>query len=261
MEERKRQERDFHNLVREEKLKNDPSRYDYFWSNRKFYSIAVKSREFVEQWLKPRIQGKKVLDYCSGNGLMSIWLAKNGAAETCGIDISDVSVVNSQKAVGAEGLQNRCRFSVMDGEKMTFEDDSFDLIYERGVLHHLDLEKAYSELSRTLKPDGACLCVEALKHNPVMQWYRRKTPQLRTSWEVDHILGRDEIALARKFFNHVEVLGCFYLFALLAVPFRNTRFFNPLLRFLEAVDHLVLRLPWIKWQAWHVVFSLEQPRK
>lgn len=261
LEERKRQEKEFHNLVRDRSLLNDPEKYDYFWSNRKFYSVAQKSRGVIENFLIGKIQNKNILDYCSGNGLMSLWFAKNGAARTCGIDISDISVENSKKAIAEEGLQDRCEFLVMDAEKMIFEDKSFDVIYERGVLHHLDLEKAYSEMSRVLKPDGVCLCVEALKHNPVMQWYRRKTPQLRTPWEVDHILGKQEIEAARKYFESIEIVGCYYLFSLLAVPFRNTFFFKPLLRIFQKIDDVLLKLPWIKWQAWHVVFSLSRPRK
>jgi ubiquinone/menaquinone biosynthesis C-methylase UbiE len=261
MEARKLQEKEYHNLVRDESLKKDPAKYDHFWSNRKFYAVARKSRIAVESWLRERMKEKKVLDYCSGNGLMSLWMAENGAAKTVGIDISDVSVKNAQKAASEAGLRDRCEFLVMDAEQMTFEDNSFDLLYERGVLHHLDLQKAYSEMSRVLKPGGTCLCVEALKHNPVMQWYRRRTPQLRTPWEVDHILGKQEIESARRYFNKVEIVGFFYLFSLLAVPFRNRRFFESFLRWMERIDDVALKLPGLKWQAWHVVFSLSEPKK
>ena len=37
---------------------------------------------------------------------------------------------------------------------MTFGDNIFDLGVEYGVLHHVDLDKAMSELCRVLKPDA-----------------------------------------------------------------------------------------------------------
>lgn len=258
---RKAQEREFHNLVRDEELRKDSREYEYRWSNRKFYSVAIKSREVVEDWLKREMGGKTVLDFCTGNGLMASWMAGNGAARVVGIDISDLSIRNAEKYAGRTGVSEKCEFTVMDAENMEFERESFDLVYERGVLHHLDLERAYGEIARVLKRGGKCLCVEALKHNPIMQWYRRKTPQLRTPWEVDHILGKGEIQAARKYFNNVDVVGCYYLFSFLAVPFRNSRFFKPLLRVLEKIDSIVLRLPFIKWQAWHVVFVLDDPKR
>ena len=94
-----------------------------------------------------------------------------------------------------------------------------------------------------------------------MQWYRRKTPQLRTPWEVEHILGKNEIEYARQYFNKVEILGFFYLFSFIAVPFRNKKAFGRVLNIFSTVDDIVLRLPFIKWMAWQVVFTLSQPIK
>lgn len=260
MELRKLQEREYHNKVRDLALRNKPDEYEYFWSNQKYYAVAIEHKKVVEDWLKRKITGKSVLDYCCGNGLMSIWMAGNGAVVE-GIDISDVSVANASKKAHEEGVSARCKFRVMDAEQMDHPNNSFDVIYERGVLHHLNLKKAYAEIARVMRPDGAAICIEALKHNRIMQWYRRRTPQLRTPWEVDHLLGEEEVRLAREYFCTVEILGFFYLFSLLAVPFRTTRLFNPFLRFLKRIDNIALRLPWLRWQAWHIVFVLSHPKK
>ena len=42
----------------------------------------------------------------------------------------------------------------MDGENMTFQDNTFDLGVEYGALHHVELDSALSELARVLKPKG-----------------------------------------------------------------------------------------------------------
>jgi SAM-dependent methyltransferase len=128
------------------------------------------------------------------------------------------------------------------------------------VLHHLDLPRAYAELARVLKPDGVVVATEALKHNLVIQAYRKFTPHLRTEWEVDHILGRQEIGMARKYFGDVRVRRFFHLTTLAAMPLTGTKFLEPMRRMLYACDSVLLRLPGLRWQAWMAVFTLSAPR-
>lgn len=261
MEPRKQQERNYHNLIRSDDVQSDPTRRGRYTSNRKYYSIHRRQIRTVESWWASKLPGKRALDYCCGNGASSVRMAGYGPEKVTGIDISDVSVENSRKLARDDGVEDRCEFQVMDAENMTFPDNTFDVVQERGVLHHLDLEKAYAEVARVLKPDGAFLCQEAVRHNPIIQCYRRMTPHLRTPWEVDHILGRKEIEMAKKRFHSVEILGLFHLTTLLAVPFRNTRLFHLLLSMLERVDAGLLKVPGLKWQAWSVVFVLSRPIK
>lgn len=145
--------------------------------------------------------------------------------------------------------------------KIQHFDNSFDVIYESGVLHHLNLERAYSEISRILKPGGECICIEALGHNPNICRYRKRTPHLRTEWETEHILRKDDIKRSKTFFNKVEILGFFHLATISAVPFRSLPGFNIILSDLEALDKVLLKLPILKWQAWQVVFELSEPIK
>lgn len=230
------------------------------WSNMKYYSVERKSRQLVLDWFSNNCKGKRVLDYCCGNGDDSFIIAKDGASEVIGIDLSDISILNCKERSITEGVKHKTSFYVMDAEALSFDDDYFDVITEYGVLHHLDLRKAYSEIARVLKPDGECICVETLGHNPIIHLYRKLTPTLRTEWEVEHILRRKDIELAGKFFHKVKILGLFHLFTLAAVPFRNSTVFEPLLSFLEGVDELILRCPFVKWQAWQVVFTLSAPK-
>jgi SAM-dependent methyltransferase len=148
----------------------------------------------------------------------------------------------------------------MDAEAMTFPDATFDVIVVHGVLHHLDLDRAYAELARVLKPGGHVICTEALRHNPIIQRYRRRTPHLRTAWEVDHILGKPEIERARRYFDDVRVARFFHLATIAAVPLRGTAVFPGVLRLLEAADAVLLRIPGLKWQAWMAVFVLSRPK-
>jgi len=260
MEIRKLQEKAFHNAWRDD-LDVSPERTNLIAANRKWYSIVRSSKAFTEKLLFGMCKGKKVLDYCCGNGTMSCQIAGMGAASVTGIDISEISIQNARRHAIAEKLDSKTEFLAMDAENMSFPNNFFDVIYEAGVLHHLSLKNAYSELARVLKPDGECLCVEALGHNKLAQLYRRRTPSLRTKWETEHILLKKDLDMAKKYFNKVRILGFFHLSALLAVPFRNTRAFDFILRFFEITDKLILKIPFIRWQAWQVIFILAEPKR
>jgi ubiquinone/menaquinone biosynthesis C-methylase UbiE len=272
MEARKREEQEFHDRIRsvqddihvsdtrwsrdmEDTIKNNP-----LWVNMKYYAVERKSREVVVRWFLDHCKGKKVLDYCCGNGDDGVIMANNGAAQVTGIDISEVSIVNCTRRAQEIGKRN-LEYQVMDAEAMTFKDRTFDIVTEYGAMHHLNLEKAYREIARVLKPEGHAIFVEALGHNQLIHLYRKLTPELRTEWEADHILKKREIELAKTYFDEVTILGFFHLATLGAVPFRNTRVFPLVLTTLEFFDRVLLSLPIIKWQAWQVVFVLSKPKK
>lgn len=251
---RKEKEAAFHDAVRNESSAD----YKRLTTNKKFYSITRLSIGFTENWLKNNMQGKKVLDYCCGEGNFTLKFAQKGAF-AYGIDISPYSIEKANSKAKQEGLNN-ANFSVMDAESMTFEDNFFDVVVCHGVLHHLDVKKAFPEIARVLKPEGQVICSEPLAYNPVFQLYRKLTPHLRTEWEAHHILTKANIFESLKSFSNIE-MHFFHLTALAAVPFRNTFLFEPLLSLFEFADNLLLKLPFIKWWAWQVVFILSKPQK
>jgi ubiquinone/menaquinone biosynthesis C-methylase UbiE len=214
----------------------------------------------MQEYLGRRSQGRRVLDYCCGNGFEALRLAKSGAREVVGIDISEKSIENCRRQARAAGLATIASFEVMDAEATSFPDSAFDVVTEYGALHHLDLRRAFAELARIVTADGVVVCAEVLGHNPLIHLYRRLTPHLRTEWEVAHVMRRRDLRLAKEYFGGME-MRFFHLATLAAVPFRKTRGFSVLLRTLESLDSAFLKLPVIKWNAWMVVFVLSRPRK
>ena len=258
MELRKQKEREHANKLKE--LLQSADNPEKVASNKKFYSITRKSRNYINNWLLEKISdGKKFLDYCCGEGQISIFLAKNGANIT-GIDISNVSIKIAKENAITQGLKDKPTFLVMDGENLEFDDNTFDIIICSGVLHHLNINKAYLELARVLKPNGEIICDEPLAYNPIFQLYRKLTPHLRTEWEASHILNKKSISLTKQYFDEIEI-RFYHLTTILAVPFRNLSFFNSVLSIFEAIDSILLKLPLIKWLAWQIVFILSKPRK
>lgn len=267
MDRRKRDEVEFHDKLRdglldqrwsleaEGRLKAEP-----LWRNFKYYCIERKSIRYVRGWLQQRCRGRRVLDYGCGNGEEALFVARYGAGEVIGIDISSVAIENCKKRAASEGFGQTTDFRVNDGEALEFEDNYFDLVMEYGVLHHVDLDRAMCELARVLKPEGQIICTEALGHNPLIQLYRRLTPRLRTPWEVRHVLRKRDLAMMGKYFGRVDI-RFFHLATLGAVPFRRRPGFELLLDAFEAVDGLLLRLPLLRWQAWQAVLVLSAPKK
>ncbi len=254
---RKIAETEYHNKLRDSALCEDPKLHAHLRSNYKWYSIARQRDAFVESYFRQHCAGARTLDFACGDGHNTFLMSKMGADAT-GIDISDISVGNAQREAARLSLQ--ANFAVMDCEKLEFADDTFDFIYVGGVLHHLDLGRSYPELARVLKPSGKVLCVEALRHNPIFQAYRQLTPHLRTDYEAKHILRRRDVIAAKQYFESVD-WRFFYLASLLAVPFRDTRLFHPLLSTLETLDSTLLSIPGVCWLAWMVAFTLSHPRK
>lgn len=80
------------------------------------------------------------------------WLEKNQIFPDnfYAINISEAELdVGKQHAVNSK---IKPKFLMMDAHKLEFSDNTFDVVFGAGILHHLDLELALSEVQRVLKP-------------------------------------------------------------------------------------------------------------
>src|SRR5207253_8124994 len=81
--------------------------------------------------------------------------AKAGADYT-GVDLTDAAVDLARKRFELFGLPGE--FRAADAESLDFADESFDLVYSHGVLHHTpDIARAVGESHRVLKPEGRAM--------------------------------------------------------------------------------------------------------
>jgi ubiquinone/menaquinone biosynthesis C-methylase UbiE len=243
-----------------ENLVKNKSEFDYHFSNLKYYSVTKSSETYKENWLRNNVQnGSNVLDFACGSGENGIYAAQCGGLIN-GIDISEEGINNAITNAKLKGVSSKCKFEVMDGEAMKFEDNTFDYGIEYGALHHVDLPKALLELARVLKPSSKMLCVEALRHNPLIHFYRKMTPHLRTEWELDHILGIESLDTMKKYFNTVEV-KYFHLLSLFLVPFRKTKLFKLVYPLFDKLDNFLLSNQLIGKYGWIMIIELANPKK
>jgi len=256
LEDRKQVEASFHDRRASDKRSQDARSFEDAYPNKKLYAVTRAHRKRMAAWIERYCPGATTLDFCCGEGEGAIKMARAGAT-VHGIDISAESLSLAREA--STDLPNPPVFQVMDAEAMQFPDNHFDAIYAAGCLHHLDLDRTYKELHRVLKPNGRIICNESLAHNPVFQTYRKRTPRLRTPWEVPHILRVGDIQRASQYFESVDI-HFHYLTSLLAVPLRHTPVFKPVLTILEAIDSVLLRIPGLQLMAWQSTFELSKPK-
>jgi len=97
-------------------------------------------------------RGARLLEIGCGMGTDLLQFSRGGA-RCVGIDLTPRSIEITQhrfKLYGARGA-----FMISDGEHLPFCDESFDVVYSNGVLHHTpDTEGAIREVHRVLRPGG-----------------------------------------------------------------------------------------------------------
>ena len=239
-------------IIKEKEFHNQRFTEEVRISTQKFYKIERASREKFKTLMRKNIKNKKVLELGCGKGSYAIQLAELGG-NLIGIDISEVAIDYSQKQAEEKQVKNNTNFLVMNAEKLDFPSNYFDRVIGSSILHHLDLDKAISEIARVLKSDGDAIFIEPLGHNFFINLYRKLTPKLRT--EDEHPLKLKDLSILNNYFNDVEIYF-YHLFTLFAVPFRKMSFFNNLLSFLEKLDQTTFKfLPFLKKQAWQIVIK------
>jgi len=116
--------------------------------------------------------GLRVLETGVGIGADYFEWLKAGALAT-GVDISPTSLSKARRRCDSAGFHPDLR--VADAEHLPFPDDTFDVVYSYGVMHHSpDTQQCLSEAYRVLKPGGTARLM--LYHHPsltgAMLWLR-----------------------------------------------------------------------------------------
>jgi SAM-dependent methyltransferase len=123
----------------------------------RFYEL-VEEHRYTKEWHIPAAAdfssaaGLKVLEIGCGLGTDGAQFAKAGADYT-GVDLTEAAVELARKRFEISGLPGK--FQTADAENLEFADESFDLVYSHGVLHHTpDTARAVREIHRVLRPGG-----------------------------------------------------------------------------------------------------------
>jgi ubiquinone/menaquinone biosynthesis C-methylase UbiE len=122
-----------------------------------FYQTLDEHRYTVHPSLHKAVcfektRGLRVLEIGCGCGSEAERFARAGAHYTA-VDLTNAAVSITQRRFQLAGLKGR--FVQGDAENLPFGDDSFDLVYSHGVLHHTpDTARTIREVHRVLGPGG-----------------------------------------------------------------------------------------------------------
>lgn len=241
LDERKQREREFHD--------------DRFATGSRSRLDAVYARDIAKDRYREVVLAaapdRRVLEYGCGTGSLAFDLA-SVASEVIAIDISPVAVEMAQATAADAAID--ATFAVMDAESLDLPDGSIDLICGSGILHHLDLDAATSELLRIMAPGAEAVFIEPLGHNPLINLVRWATPSARTDDE--HPLLDSDVRELERRFGDVE-LEAYHLLGLIGMLPFVPRVVRSWLR--RADCSIFRRWPGMRRFAWMVIVRFSLP--
>jgi ubiquinone/menaquinone biosynthesis C-methylase UbiE len=102
-----------------------------------------------------RHHGEKILEVGVGAGTDFLQWVRAGC-RAYGIDLTEEAIENVRHRLEVYGFTAE-EIRTADCENLPYEDNTFDLVYSWGVIHHTpDTEKALREIIRVCRPGGTC---------------------------------------------------------------------------------------------------------
>ena len=171
-------------------------------SKEAYYTSHSKARYDLEPYIFDFAKfndghDKDVLEIGIGMGADHVEWAKSKPRSLTGVDLTPRAVEHTEQRLNIFGLSSDVK--VADAEALPFADDSFDLVYSWGVLHHsLNTPKAVDEVYRVLRPGGVARVMIYHKYSLIgyMLWVRYGL-----------LTGRFLRSLDDIYFHHLESPG------------------------------------------------------
>lgn len=243
--ERWAREREFHN----HRFEDDSEREERVG---RFYSAIDYGFALYRERVMELSRDARLLEYGCGNASLGFDVAPV-AREVIGIDISEVAIAQAQRIAAAKQLEN-AKFVVDNAESMRQPDASVDVLAGSGIVHHLDIPRAMQEVRRVLRKGGIAIFAEPMGHNPVVNWYRNRTPELRTPDE--HPLLVRDIRTMSKGFARTKVTYFGFIAPVLGFLGNETNPNSPLTKVVWALDRLICKIPFVNRYAWFSLIEL-----
>ena len=144
-----------------------------------------------------RFHGKKMLEVGVGAGTDFVQWVRAGA-KAHGVDLTEEAIENTKRRLELAGL-HAAELRVADAEALPYDDNSFDLVYSWGVIHHSpNTEQCLREIVRVAKPGGTIKIMIYNRHS-LFAYYRYLIAGL--------LRGRPFQSLKKVLWNHQESAG------------------------------------------------------
>jgi ubiquinone/menaquinone biosynthesis C-methylase UbiE len=218
----------------------------------KFYKAIYNINEDFLDYLKNKVENSEVLDYGCGIGSLVEKVLKFKPKNIAGIDISEISINKAKKK--AVELKVKVNFSVDNCEKTKFNNNSFDIVYGTGILHHLQLEKCLDEIHRILKSKGSLIFIEPLGTNPIINLYRKLTPKSRS--EDEHPLVSKDFKYINSKFIDITIKYYGFLTLVFFPLYKSSN--SKLFKLLVSCDQYLFKYKFFQLFAWSVLIEAKK---
>ncbi len=183
------------------------------------------------------VRGKTILDFGCGDGLNTVMLSRRGA-KVIGVDLSPELLALAKQRVAA----NQCPEATLvlgSAHTLPLRDESVDIVFGIGILHHLDLEVASREVQRVLKSGGRGIFKEPVRNSKLLARVSRLFP---TRADVSRFEGPLTDQQIRDFAASCRYRGRTFHLILSRLATRFPPLRSSLLTPCEKLDDLLLRL-------------------
>ena len=232
-------EKEFHNKLHSE----EKGRFENI-----FYKALYNMYEDFNIYISKKAKKKIVLDYGCGIGSVTQEIAKFNPEKLVGIDISDVSISKAIESAKNRNLQIEYLVDNCEGTKL--KENTFDLVFGSGILHHLNIEKSIGEINRLLKDNGEMVFLEPLGTNPLINLYRKLTPNSRSIDE--HPFVKKDFNLINSLFKNVDT-KYYGFFTLVFFLFYKNPKKSLIFKTLCKLDYYFFKIKYFKNFAWSVL--------
>jgi ubiquinone/menaquinone biosynthesis C-methylase UbiE len=208
-----------------------------------FHFSYKRQERILDKLIRQTFEGKEVLELGSHEWIG--WI--NGRVVPKKVTCINISQTELDKGVkNAQDVPFDIDFHLMDANELTFEDESFDVVYGGAILHHLDIEKTMNHVHRVLKPGGFILFLEPLNMNPIYKIYRKMNPKERTPDEhalvnKDFKIIRQKFTFRHEFFDFVSVIFGFISLKI----FGDKKYDNFINRIGHGIDVFLSKIPFL----------------
>ena len=213
-----------------------------------FYKALYNMYEDFDADIYRKAVNKIVLDYGCGVGSVTQKIAKLNPSKLFGVDISEVSINKALENAKESNLQ--INYSVDNCEETKFKTETFDLIFGSGILHHLNLKKSVNEINRILKNDGEMVFLEPLGTNPLINFYRKLTPNSRSIDE--HPFLEKDFNFINSLFKNVTVRYYGFFTLIFFLFYRNPKK-SLIFKIISRLDYYFFKIKYFKNFAWSVL--------
>jgi len=148
--------------------------------------------------------GDSVLDIGCGTGQTAVFLTMNYECQVTAVDNHPVMLEKARERF----TRNVLKIKIIEGDaqKLTLDNNSFDLIIAESVIAFTDISKTLQELSRVLKKDGRLIMIEMTAERELSEQLQEKVCRL---YGIREVLSEEQwlLKLQQVGFNKVDLIN------------------------------------------------------